>query len=285
MNPRIRAVSVLRGEQVIGTFTLDVARRELQPLRVHGGGTLRIRVDGIAPGSNKAWRETCVSELEAWGTPPPGVRPVPTTPTVAVASPPPRPPPPSDFDTLCAEVDKEIAERQRQRKDRDEVCSRQPPPADVYCGDNEPGLPSCGIDKVAIAHRAAPWREAVVYCVVDDVHYGSKTCELLVRAEEVIAAASETGLAVGPDLAVQDASVRDVLAAPGAELVVRYTVGDRASLVVCRASPTPACARPVALTGDDWTAQARFDRGELVVEATTGHPPADALGRRALVFP
>jgi hypothetical protein len=48
---------------------------------------VRIRVDELVPGSKPAWRETCVSELEAWGTLRPGTTAKPTTPQVEVGEP------------------------------------------------------------------------------------------------------------------------------------------------------------------------------------------------------
>src|SRR5215475_8838625 len=91
MNPRITQVSVLRGGNAAGTFKLDPNKRELQNLDVHGEGTLRIRVDRVVLGSKKTWRETCVSELEVWGTLPPGVQAQQLKRFVEVEPPPPPP--------------------------------------------------------------------------------------------------------------------------------------------------------------------------------------------------
>jgi hypothetical protein len=273
MNPRIRAVSVLAGDRVLGAFPLDIARRDLQPIRVQGSGTLRIRVDAIEPGSKRAWRETCVSELEAWGSLPPGVQPTPTTPTVEVEPP---PPPPSEFSKLCDGFDKRLAEWEEARKHDTST--------------NAPGAPGCDTAPIVLAGRAEPWREAVMHCEFDDAHYGEKTCDLLARAgNEVVEIASAKMIPVHADPEVVEAAVRDVLPAAGAELVVRYRTSGSSfeleQLVVCRASPTPACAKPIALSGEDWAAHARFAKGEVVLEAAGGKPPSDALGKRALEFP
>jgi hypothetical protein len=87
MNPRIRKVTVLRDDQPIATATLDITRRELQPIALPAAASsIRLRIDEIVPGSKPAWREACISELEAWGTLPPGVAATPSKPVVSVGA-------------------------------------------------------------------------------------------------------------------------------------------------------------------------------------------------------
>jgi hypothetical protein len=87
MNPRIRKVRVSRNGKPLLDKQLDIESRALQDLPVDApGGDFRIEVLEIAPGSRPSWREICVSELEVWGTPPPGTPATRTTPTVRVGS-------------------------------------------------------------------------------------------------------------------------------------------------------------------------------------------------------
>jgi hypothetical protein len=87
MNPRIRKVTLLRDDQPVATATLDITRRELQPIALRvAASSVRLRIDEIAPGSKPTWKEACISELEAWGTLPPGVAATPSKPAVSVGA-------------------------------------------------------------------------------------------------------------------------------------------------------------------------------------------------------
>src|SRR5690606_2983215 len=67
-NHRVTQVRVLRDGTEIGAFDLDPTSRELQSIAVSGpGGTYRIEVAGLEPGSRETWRETCISELRVMG--------------------------------------------------------------------------------------------------------------------------------------------------------------------------------------------------------------------------
>jgi hypothetical protein len=69
-NHRIARVRVLRDGTEVGVYPLDTESRALQSLPVAGGGgTYRIEVAEVLPGSNAEWRETCVSELRVMGRP------------------------------------------------------------------------------------------------------------------------------------------------------------------------------------------------------------------------
>jgi hypothetical protein len=71
MNPRIRKVRIAQGSKVLLEKVLDVENRGLQEIAVDiKGGAFEIHVLEVVPGSKKTWRETCVSELEVWGTTP-----------------------------------------------------------------------------------------------------------------------------------------------------------------------------------------------------------------------
>jgi hypothetical protein len=68
MNHRISRVRVLRDGRVLGEHPLDIAERGLQRIPVGGpGGDYRVEVLATAPGSKRAWREICISELRVVG--------------------------------------------------------------------------------------------------------------------------------------------------------------------------------------------------------------------------
>lgn len=90
-NHRVARVRVLREGVELGVFSLDTSVHDLVSVPVSGpGGTYRIEVAEVLPGSRTDWRETCVSELRVMGRAPemtPGAR----LPHTAVgALPPPR---------------------------------------------------------------------------------------------------------------------------------------------------------------------------------------------------
>jgi hypothetical protein len=71
LNPRIKKVRVSQGGKVLVEKALDIENRGLQEIPVDiAGGDFEIRVVDVVPGKKKNWRETCVSELEVWGTTP-----------------------------------------------------------------------------------------------------------------------------------------------------------------------------------------------------------------------
>jgi hypothetical protein len=84
MNPRIKKVRVSRAGQVLVEQALDPDNRGLQEIAVDvEGGDLEIRVVEARAGSKKTWRETCVSELEVWGT---IAKPVKSKPSIRIGS-------------------------------------------------------------------------------------------------------------------------------------------------------------------------------------------------------
>lgn len=84
-NPRIKRVRVTHDKTVVDK-TLDVGNRGLQEIAIAGGGgDYKIEIVEVEPGTKKTWRETCVSELEVWGTTPsPAAKPL--VPTVQIGS-------------------------------------------------------------------------------------------------------------------------------------------------------------------------------------------------------
>ena len=72
-NARIKKLRLYHAGRPIKDVTLDANRRDLQTIDVDlGGGDLALEVIAAEPGSKKAWREACISEIEVWGTLPAG---------------------------------------------------------------------------------------------------------------------------------------------------------------------------------------------------------------------
>ena len=246
MNPRIRSVDVLRGEKKLGSFTLDIARRDLQPLRVHGDRTLRVRVTAVEPGSKQMWRETCVSELEAWGRPPPGAGLAQTKPTVEVAV-----GQPATYDALCAEIDALKATFSDRMQGEIKSCEAMLGPGDEnHCGVDQPGPPECDVDRVEVAHLAAPWKRVGLHCATTLPPYDPPTCTIAIDTTQgLLLGPSATPEHRGEGLEVIEASVRDVVPGGAPELVLRYRTEGQAGTeekVVCRSEPTLACSVPIA---------------------------------------
>lgn len=71
LNPRIKKVRVSQNGKTIVEKELDIENRGLQEIAVDlPGGDFEVRAIEVVPGKKKNWRETCVSELEVWGTAP-----------------------------------------------------------------------------------------------------------------------------------------------------------------------------------------------------------------------
>lgn len=86
MNQRIRSVRITSGGKLIANATLDPELRVLQTIPVDGpGGDYRIEITSLLVGTQKTWRETCVSELEVWGAAPTAFA-APSPPTVTIGS-------------------------------------------------------------------------------------------------------------------------------------------------------------------------------------------------------
>lgn len=113
MNHRIAQVQVFRNHVSIGTFTLDPDQRGLQELPVHQpGGRYRVQILRTIAGTNAGWTEACVSELQVFGTAPPGTAPRSQTPTVLVGGVvEARGKPVASLTRFCEQWDKQITER------------------------------------------------------------------------------------------------------------------------------------------------------------------------------
>lgn len=68
MNHRVRSVRVRHGQEVVGTFPLDPERRDAQTIPLSGaGGVWQVDFVELVPGTRRAWREVCVSEIALLG--------------------------------------------------------------------------------------------------------------------------------------------------------------------------------------------------------------------------
>ena len=290
MNPRIWRVIVAADGTEQPPVELDITRRGLQSLRVHATTSVRVTIDAVELGTKKFWRETCVSELEVWGTPPAGwTAPAkPVTPPVEVGE----PPDDSGLDALCAGLDEEREAYAKKLAGDEAACEQQAaelPPGEMdHCMTDYPGSPDCDVATIAIADEAKPWTGVGVLCSMGDNIYGPKTCAIAVAANGSVIAKLDIdngGLAPSNthwDVDVFDARVQDVIAGGAPELVLRYRLADRDDtdkLVVCR---TTGCGRSIALAGDGWTVQAAFVKGEVVLTTAKGSPPPEALGKRSV---
>jgi len=275
MNPRIAAVTITVDGSWQGDVALDLEQRDLQTIKLKKPGALvRITVAKIVPGSKASWREACVSELEAWGTPPPGfAAPAkPLAPSVEVGEATAIKPDP------CAYV----APMRRDWERHQDDCAT--------CVDRA-GEPWCDAIALTIADRAAPWAGGTLVCKADDGTYDPPTCDLTIAAgDETITIDDGHDLVRLHPLELIDARALDLIAGGAPELVVRYREHDRDNadrLLVCRATPF-SCTAPIATSGgsdgDPWTTTPRFARGQVVLDAATGTPPAGVLGAHALVF-
>jgi hypothetical protein len=84
-NPRISAVRVSRAGKLLVEQKLDPEVRTLQTIPLDAaGGDFKIEVKTLVPGTHATWRETCISELEIWGTLPDGQAAVPSAPRVLI---------------------------------------------------------------------------------------------------------------------------------------------------------------------------------------------------------
>ena len=186
MNPRIRRVAIVRDGQVIAKATLDIERRDLQTIALPAPAShVRLRVDEIVPGSKRGWRETCVSELEAWGELPPGVKAAKQMPTVDVGEPQPDGANDAiaDEQAFCKHAIAEQllawAERERARDAAGKQCAAGQMEM-CEMGDAPPTEhPSCEFQRESKYKLAEPWRGVGLLRITHDSFEGA-SCQLAV---------------------------------------------------------------------------------------------------------
>jgi hypothetical protein len=232
MNPRIRAVKIDDDGKPLGTYELDITKRELQTITVKPTGTMRITVTEIEPGSKKSWKEIAVSELEVWGTPLPGWKqPEPALdPNIEVFGEAATPPDP------CAD----IAERRvafGDPRDRD-----SPGPG----GDDHAYPPTCEeLPMPASASSlSSPWSNYSVGCPVNDEIYGPKDCFLRFRSGNRTAEIQVSSSMAHDTIEVSSIDAEDVIAGGHLELIVKFKHRDGDALFVCTDAPKLGCAGP-----------------------------------------
>jgi hypothetical protein len=233
MNPRIRAVKIDDDGKPLGTYELDITKRELQTIVVKPAGTtMRITVTEIEPGSKKSWREVAVSELEVWGTPFAGFKqpdpaPEPNIEVFGEASTPPDP---------CAGIE-EARVAFGDPRDRD-----SPGPG----GDDHAYPPTC--EELPMPANAstlsAPWSNFSAGCPVGDEIYGPKNCMLTFKSGNRTAEIQVGSSMAHDTIEVSSIEEEDVVAGGHRELVVTFKHRDGDALFLCADAPKLGCAGP-----------------------------------------
>ncbi|MBL0219598.1 MAG: hypothetical protein IPQ07_37755 [Myxococcales bacterium] len=273
MNPRIKKVAVWgSGTTAIATFVLDPDRRDLQTLAVKTEERrLRILVEEIVPGSKKAWRETAVSELEVWGTPPRGwTAPAsPLSPEIEVGD-----PMVGTEDSLAALCEAQLVE-----------------PLKAHPDSTNYETPTCEPKTFGLKLAKPPWTDAGVTCLQTDrtgiVGHGTFACSIAVATDGRWWTGLEIASPQPPDDAPRNYSYSVevfetfVVNLPDPMLVVRYRTSETSEperFTVCRTTPRRGCSEPLATDGGAWKTRPRQVGADLVIEPESGKPPDDELG-------
>jgi hypothetical protein len=195
MNPRIRKVTLLDGDDELAHVDLDVGQRGLQVVKLpEPQEHLRLRVDDVVMGTKPAWRETCISEIEAWGTLPAGATARALQPVVEVYNPTDVAwqTPPLDPSTYCTrfleeptrQYDKVIATDRASCdaciKGRETDMARWGEcQENGSCNPDPPGPPSCSLELTAPVSAGA-WRGAGTMATSTDSQYSSIAKQIVV---------------------------------------------------------------------------------------------------------
>lgn len=281
MNPRIKAVTLLDGDTPIAKVMLDPEKRDLQTIALPAPrARVRVRVEEVVMGSKKAWREVCISELEAWGTPPPNAKPEKRVPVVSVFVPP---------QPTLAELatDKAV--------DTTALCDKLMKPLQAEWDAKEHGLedapPSCGVEDETKIADGGPWKSVGRWQLAYNEAHGPKECTLVVSTDH-------GDYLVGPDrscgpwddenLRVRDVRLED--AAPGGdpELVIEYftlRADVPIEMIVCRNAPDAVrCTDAFVIEGPTWKVKPRFVKGTVAFDPVEGKPPPEVSGPQPLAF-
>ena len=258
MNPRIRRVSIAAGGGPARSIALDITNRGLQTIAVPDDAEhVRLRVEEIEPGSKQSWREICVSELEAWGHPPPGKVRAASTPTVEVGMPIELqgitsgiPDPAAYCATWTAPIEAGRAEQAKAEAKELADCEAHGDP-DVVCGDADPpGPPVCKIQSEGPA-LSAPWVAAGTIVAAEDSAWGPEACQIAVQTKA-------GWWLVGDELTCGDhymdrgdLSITDARVGSDGVLRLRYSyrssrhAAAEDSVMTCTAKGTVTCTPPV----------------------------------------
>jgi hypothetical protein len=211
-------VGVTSGGVGLAAHTFDLGKRDLQTIDLgdKGSNKIRIEVQDIDPGSKKAWREICVSELEVWSTAPPELVHADRAPQLAV-----------DLkiaaDALCDPYTAADAayNRETERQEKAPACPRcVDGPRDMR------GTASCDVT-LAKFQPSDGWQGVAARCHVENSHQGDKECMFALFTDRWWLGPSITMVPVNR-FEIVDATVGS-----RHELVVRYRDGDRDQSITC----------------------------------------------------
>ncbi len=288
MNYRIRAVHVKRlgVDGDLGVHPLDPDNRGLQDIAIDGpGGDFKIEITDVVAGTKKNWRELCVSELQVWGTPPPGVTPRHEAPEVAIGSLDTAPPPDLDVQLVSLPDFASIADYCKTYLARpaadfggcpaiDEQCKAD---AVATCGEVASTKPAGHPVAEALAPLPDGW-SAATYFYTTAAHSKALVCNVAITAGArtyVLEAFAVDGCGAARGIADSRQHTRHEVQLAGDLLAILGTTGGYAQyafgsettdekLWLCGGA-TPACAFPV-------------DVAEYVTTYTSGgEPGADGL--------
>jgi hypothetical protein len=228
MNPRIRRLSVLADGNPQPDIYLNVTKRELQAFPVIARDRIRLEVLEIVPGTKKQWREISISELEAWGSTPPGWTSPKPLPSIVVHV----------GEVVETDYDpcKGIEERQEAVR-REGLAHRDNCTTLTGCDDhNYPPICSLGTATVVGSPLAPPWETYTVWCESNDEIYGPSGCHVrFTRGTDETFAHSLESPHGEPSITTELEMTEVLVASPGPELVVTHTNGEQVGVSICRA--------------------------------------------------
>jgi hypothetical protein len=163
-------------------------------------------------------------------------------------------------------------------------------PESCMSGGDYPGPPTCSDERIEIADLAPPWRAGEMLCQSSESIYSDPQCSLTFLVGDAVVDVDLGDVARLRVPEVTGARLVDLIAGGAPELLVtlhREHEGTD-SLVACRADP-PGCAAPLVIAGVDdqdnaWSTVVRIDGRRLVLEPSSGTPPAGVLGPHVVAF-
>jgi hypothetical protein len=244
-NHRITKLRLWRDGVNVLEAELQPEQRGLQTVRLPASAAVanskevewKIEIVDVLPGSKKAWREICVSELELWG--------------IAAGKPSPTFQPPilvGGFDVVRASIVNVHASKAAMCDEVLEPHAESTCTDDQGCDDVEgppacaEGMPADNDSLVALGAPRGPWREATIYSYRNDSIYGAFTCALQINVGKkwyAVPFAACTGEPSDGGLdalavVVDELAVRNVVAGKQPELVLRWTTTERDSHAVTK---------------------------------------------------
>ena len=280
MNPRIKRVSFVDGGKP-RTVELDPDQRALQKITLAvPAATVRITVDEVKLGSKKSWREVCISELEAWGTPPADEKPRARTAVVSVYRAP--VPVPGDVERGT-------------RVNIADLCDRAMKPLTAEYEAREHHLedapPSCG-ERAGVVVDEAPWKRVAILELAHNESHGPKSCDLVVgttNGDYLVGYTHDCGPWDEGGLVLGAVRTENVIPGGPPELVIEYRTRRfqevPVELMICRfANDRVQCTRGMQIVDETYEVKPRFTKGLVVFDPVAGKPPAHVSGSQALEF-